>query len=71
VLAEIATVMARHSISIESVLQMPSARKGAASLVLTTHLTSEKHLRDATNDLTKDKAVLRKPFVLRIANFEK
>ncbi len=71
VLAEIADILARHSISIESVLQMPADRKGTASLVLTTHQTSEKQLRDASADLTKEKAVMRKPFVLRIANFEK
>lgn len=70
VLAEISTIFARHGISIESVLQMPASIKGAASLVLTTHLASEKAIHDATDNLTADRAVLQKPFLLRIANFE-
>lgn len=70
VLAEIATILARHRISIESVLQTPAADKGTATLVLTTHLASEKQVRDAANALTVEKAVLQKPFLLRIANFE-
>lgn len=70
VLAEVAALTATHGVSIESVLQMPAAKSGAASLVLTTHVTSEQNMRDLLQDLGQKKSILRKPFVLRVANFE-
>lgn len=70
VLADVATILAKHKISIESVLQTPGAKSGQASLVLTTHLTTERCMANAVEALRKDKAVLKKPFLLRIANFE-
>jgi homoserine dehydrogenase len=70
VLAEIATHTAEHDLSIESVLQSPGGKSGTASLVLTTHLASERQVRELLHDLTRQKTVLQKPFVLRIADFE-
>jgi homoserine dehydrogenase len=69
VLSEIASILASHKISIESVLQSPGGRKGTAQLVLTTHITSEQSMADTLAALRGQKAVLRKPFVLRIADF--
>jgi len=70
VLSEVSSVLASHHISIESVLQMPASKKGGASLVLTTHLSSEGAMQEALRELGKQKSVNQKPFLLRIANFE-
>jgi hypothetical protein len=51
VLARVATVMARHRMSIASVIQNPSEREGAASLVLTTHESDERSMRGALRRL--------------------
>jgi len=71
VLADVATIMARHQISIASVLQEPAADAGLANLVLTTHITNERCLRDAVTDLKAHAEVAAEPLVLRIANLRK
>lgn len=70
VLSEIASVLAQQGISIESVLQSPGPLKNSAQLVMTTHTTSEKSIKDALTVLKGDRNVLKKPFILRIANIE-
>ena len=45
VLARVASVMAKHHVSIASVIQNPSEHTGAASLVLTTHESDERAIR--------------------------
>lgn len=70
VLSEVSSILARHSISIESVLQTPSKEKGLAQLVMTTHSTSERSMRDALQEFKEDSCIQQKPFVLRIADFE-
>jgi homoserine dehydrogenase len=70
VLAEIAAVLAEQRISIGTVLQQPGAERGSASLVLTTHSTSERSMRDALAALRACRSVLRRPFILRIADFQ-
>ncbi len=69
VLAQIATVMARHDVSIESVIQTSSDRPGAASLILTTHDSNEKAIRATLTSLSRLKSVLEKPLLLRIGDF--
>lgn len=69
VLAEVATVLTRQDISIESVLQRPNGERGAAHLVLTTHMTSEAAMARAVAELEKLDALLDRPFLLRIADF--
>lgn len=69
VLADTAQILADHAISIESVLQKPNGKSGTAHLVLTTHVTSEAAMAQAIAVLKKEKSVLRKPFLLRIADF--
>lgn len=70
VLSEVSAILARHSISIESVLQTPSKEKGLAQLVMTTHSTSERSMRDALHAFEGDSCIQQKPFILRIADFE-
>jgi homoserine dehydrogenase len=70
VLAEVATEMARHDVSIASVIQ-PKAKKGkSVTLILTTHTSNEKSIQDTIRDLKNLKSVLKTPFLLRIADFD-
>jgi len=69
VLARVASVMARHAVSIASVIQSPSERTAAASLVLTTHETDERAMRATLGALSRQSSVLEKPLLLRIGDF--
>ncbi len=66
VLAQIATVTARAHVSIASVSQHPGERPDAASLILTTHESNEKAIRETLARLAKLPCVLSKPLLLRI-----
>jgi homoserine dehydrogenase len=68
VLARVATVMARNRMSIASVIQSPSERAGAASLVLTTHESDERSMRSALRALAQLGSVREKPLLLRIGD---
>ncbi|HEY3755617.1 MAG TPA: homoserine dehydrogenase [Opitutaceae bacterium] len=70
VLARVASMMASQTVSIATVLQSPAERAGAASLVLTTHESDERALQRALKRLAGFKAVLEKPLLLRIGDFE-
>ena len=69
VLAQVASVMARHAVSIASVLQNPAERAGAASLVLTTHESDERSMRRALATLSRLGSSLETPLLLRIGDF--
>ena len=69
VLARVASVMARQRVSIATVIQNPSERAGAASLVLTTHESNERSIRRALGHLGGLGSVLEKPLLLRIGDF--
>lgn len=69
VLARVASVMAKHHISIASVIQNPSHRKNAASLVLTTHESNERAMGATLKQLTGLASLLEKPVLLRIGDF--
>ncbi|MDP0498631.1 MAG: homoserine dehydrogenase [Verrucomicrobiota bacterium JB022] len=66
VLADIARIMAQHNISIEQLVQKPHREPDQAHLIMTTHTTSERQMRDAIRDLEADRAVQSKPLLLRI-----
>jgi len=68
VLARVATVMARNRISIASVIQNPSERPGAASLVLTTHESDERSMHSALRALSRLGSVREAPLHLRIGD---
>jgi len=70
VLSKISAATARFKVSIASVQQTASARSGAATLMLTTHLTNEKAIRSAVAQLRRLAGVLGTPLVMRIAAFE-
>ncbi len=69
VLAKVASITARHSVSIASVIQGPAEREGAASLVLTTHQSNERAIHATIADLGRQGSVLEKPLLLRIGDF--
>lgn len=69
VLAKIAGGMAQSSVSIASVLQRPSERAGAATLILTTHTSDERAIRATLARLRRLSCVLGEPLLLRIGDF--
>ena len=69
VLARVASVMAKHHVSIASVIQNPSDRIGAASLVLTTHESDERAIGATLKHLAGLSSVLEQPVLLRIGDF--
>ncbi len=71
VLARVASVMAKHKVSIASVIQGPADQPGAASLVLTTHESNERALGGTLKQLKALAAVLDEPVLLRIGDFER
>jgi len=70
VLKEIAGILSDYQISIENLLQRPNGTTGNAKLILTTHVTTEAAMQDAVRAMAKLKAVLKRPFLLRIADFD-
>jgi homoserine dehydrogenase len=69
VLARVASVMARHKVSIASVIQNPAERAGAASLVLTTHQSNERAMGATLRQLAALASTLDEPVLLRIGDF--
>jgi homoserine dehydrogenase len=69
VLAQIASVMARHHVSIASVIQNPSEATGTASLVLTTHESHELAMRSTIKQLSRLARVVDQPLLMRISDF--
>ncbi len=69
VLAQIATVMANHRVSIASVTQPEVDEEGTAALILTTHLSNEHAIRETLADLARLPSVVEAPLLLRIGDF--
>ncbi len=69
VLAQIATITAQSNVSIATVIQMPSERADAASLIITTHMSDERAIRHTLGDISKLDCVLEPPLLLRIGDF--
>lgn len=65
-LATVASILAKHKVSIELLEQKKHTNKDEAWLILTTHKTDELSLREACAALECSEAVLDRPFVLRI-----
>ena len=70
VLAQVATVMARNEVSIESVIQRAGRLPAAAMLILTTHESNEQAIRATLAGLAQLESVLEPPLLLRIGDFE-
>jgi len=70
VLARVASEMARHRVSIATVIQGPAERPRAASLVLTTHESDERAIGRTLRRLRSLATVLEEPVLLRIGDFD-
>jgi homoserine dehydrogenase len=70
VLARVASVMAKHRVSIASVIQTPADQVDAASLVLTTHESNERAIGVTLKQLKALGSVLDEPVLLRIGDFD-
>ena len=66
VLARVTEILAAAGISISTVEQTPGEGAGAASLILTTHRSTEKAMAGAVAELKAEPAVLDDPVLLRI-----
>lgn len=69
VLATITGILAQNQISLATVRQKEIASSREASLILITHMSHEKAIAQTLRDLQKEKTVLQKPYLLRIADF--
>ena len=69
-LARVASEMARHRVSIATVIQGPAERPRAASLVLTTHESDERAIGRTLRRLRSLATVLEEPVLLRIGDFD-
>lgn len=71
VLAEVASRLAGYDVSLASVSQKEVGEGASqASLILTTHMTTEKAILDAIKELEGNAFVDAKPFMMPIGNFE-
>ncbi len=64
-LAKIATILGDNSISIEAMMQKP-LKNGSANLLLTTHISVERDILKAINELENSGVVLCEPAMIRI-----
>ena len=71
VLAKIATILGKHNISIEKMVQKPLCNKEGdsnqvATLFIATHTCKESSTTSALSELEKQDSILKQPFLLRI-----
>ena len=69
VIAAVSSILARHHISLESMLQRGRSPEGAVPVVLTTHSTQEARMRRAAEQIGRLKAVTEPPCLIRIEQF--
>lgn len=66
VIADVAGILGRHGVSIESVLQHGRLPEEAVPVVMTTHETTEATIRDVAKELAALVAVIEPPILMRI-----
>lgn len=66
VIAKISDTLARHQVSIESILQKPPSNKDNVGIVLTVQKCNETILIDAINELSNFDEFVEKPFIMPI-----
>ena len=71
VMAAVASLLANHQVSLASVTQREVAEGSAnATLIITTHMTTEKAILDSVKALEESPSVNGKPFCMPISSFE-
>ena len=68
VMSKIADKLAAHKISIKRLIQTPNHKSNRATIVMTTHKTTEKNIQQCLKIINKDKDVLQFPTLIRIFN---
>jgi len=68
VIAKISDTLARHQVSIESILQKPPTKPDNVAIVLTTQKCDELILIDAIDELSKYDEFIGKPLIMPILN---
>jgi homoserine dehydrogenase len=71
VLSKITSILSKHKISIQSVLQEPLDNPKNANLVIITHNAKEKDMRFTLNKISKEKFMAKKIIMIRIRNEKK
>src|SRR5690606_29824294 len=66
VLADVASALARHRVSIETILQTVDDEEGIATIVLLTHEAFEHAVGAAVSELSRHSALREQPVLLRI-----
>ena len=66
VMSKISDKLAKYKISIKRLIQTPNNMTNRATIVMTTHKTSEKNIQQCLNILNKDKNILEFPTLIRI-----
>lgn len=71
VMAEVTSLLAKHSVSLASVTQKEVEESAAsATLIVTTHMTTEQAILDAVKALEESSSVEGTPFTMPISSFE-
>lgn len=71
VMAKVASMFAGHEVSLASVTQKEvEERAESASLIITTHMTTEKAIMDAVKELENSSSVESVPFCMPISSFD-
>ena len=71
VLSKITSVLSKHKISIQSILQQPLSNLKYANLVIITHNAKEKDMKLALKKISKEKFISKKITMIRIRNEKK
>ena len=71
VLSKITSVLSKHKISIQSILQQPLSNLKYANLVIITHNAKEKDMKLALKKISKEKFIRKKITMIRIRNEKK
>ena len=71
VLSKITSVLSKHKISIQSILQQPLSNLKYANLVIITHNAKEKDMKLALKRISKEKFISKKITMIRIRNEKK
>ena len=69
VIAAVSSILAKHKISLESMLQRGRSESAMVPVVLTTHENSEASMRQAVKSIARLGAVLEEPCLIRIEKF--
>ena len=69
VLADISAIFRDHKVSVESVIQRSRDPNNPVALVMTSHITTHKKIRDVVDKIIKLPIVTCEPILLRIEEF--